>query len=70
MSRPSARLILVGMTLCVLGGSAAVASADSGTPEDPKDMICVIDQDGASGPQHGLCLVIPVDLPLQLPLAQ
>ena len=40
MNRPSARLILVGMTLCVLGGSAAVASADSGTPEDPKDTIC------------------------------
>lgn len=65
MNRPSARLVLVGMTLCVLGGSAAVASADStGTPsQPPKHMVCLINQDGPTGPQHGLCLMLPLDLP-------
>jgi hypothetical protein len=61
MNRPSARLVVVGMTLCVLGGSAAVASADTdGTQGKKNHMICLIDQDGPSGPQHGLCLVIPL----------
>jgi hypothetical protein len=64
MNRPSARLILVGMTLSVLAGSAAVASADSDTSGDPTDhMLCLIDQDGPTGPQHGLCIMLPLDLP-------
>jgi hypothetical protein len=61
MNRPSTRLILAGMTAAVLGGSIAAASADS-APVDPKKdhTICLINQDSATGPQHGLCVTIPL----------
>lgn len=61
MNRPSARLVLVGMTLSVLGGSAAVASADSASTQPQTDhTVCLINQDSSTGPQHGFCVTVPL----------
>ncbi len=59
MKHPSPRLIFAAMTLTLLGGTAAAASAaGSETTQAKSHVICLINQDPtAGGAQQGLCLV-------------
>ena len=63
MKHPSPRLVLAAMSLAVLGGTAASASAAEEEPAK-KRMICLINQDDApTSAQHGLCVNLPPTLP-------
>jgi hypothetical protein len=60
MKHPSPRLIVAAMTLALLGGTAAAASAAGvDAPVAKKHIVCLINQDPTpNSPQHGLCLVV------------
>lgn len=60
MKHPSPRLIVAGLTLALLGGTAAAASASgTGAATTKQHVVCLINQDTApDSTQHGLCLVV------------
>ncbi|MCW2543494.1 MAG: hypothetical protein JWM40_1046 [Frankiales bacterium] len=61
MNRLSIRIVLAGVTACLIGGTALSAAADGPTAQPNKDhTICLINQDSSTGPQHGLCVTIPL----------
>ena len=62
MNRPSTRLVVAGMAACLIGGTALSASADSASDSSSKKdhTVCLINQDGPTGPQHGICVTLPL----------
>jgi hypothetical protein len=62
MNRLSTRLVLAGVTACLIGGTALSAAADSTPDTGPAydHTICLINQDSSVGPQHGLCITLPL----------
>ena len=59
--RVSRRVVVVALTLTVLGGGSAIASAET------KHVTCLINTDStSSGPDKGICVVVPLpDLPVR-----
>lgn len=57
--RISTRLLLLGVTACLLGGTAVTAAADTSNQDSrKKHVICVINQDSNVSPQHGVCVTL------------